>query len=179
MSLYWTAAEVVNWWKGGGGAADKATIAVAVAAAESGFNSEAISPAHDYGLWQINEANFANLGITTVTALDPLTNAQCAVRMSGNGTNWAAWCTCWNDPGPNCGHGNLPIPQDASPAGLQYAYYLENAIEGTILNAPDPATATTNAGNEAWTAVQNFHGAYAVNKFASLSDLAESFKGLQ
>lgn len=177
--MFWTATEVVDWWLGAGGASDKATIAVAVAAAESNFNSDAISPAHDYGLWQINQVNFANLGITVVTALDPLTNARCAVRMSANGTNWAAWCTCWDDPGPNCGHGSLPVPQSASPAGLQYTFYLEQKIEGTIINAPDPATSATNDGNTAWAAVQNFHGAYARQRFTSLSDLAQSFKGLQ
>lgn len=103
-------------WEAAGGAKSHVVVAVAVAMAESGLNSEAISPSSDYGLWQINSSNFGWLGLTPETALEIAPNARAAVRMSGAGANWAPWCTCWVDPAANCGHGNLPYPQPGSPA---------------------------------------------------------------
>lgn len=103
------------WEKAGG---DKAhvVVAVAVSSAESSRNTTAISPSSDYGLWQINSSNFGWLGLTATTALEAGPNARAAIRMSGNGANWAPWCTCWVDPQANCGHGNLPFPEKDSPA---------------------------------------------------------------
>lgn len=106
-------------WEVNGGDKAKVVLAVAVSTAESGRDTTAISPSSDYGLWQINSANFGWLGLTASTALQANPNARAAIRMSGNGTNWAPWCTCWTDPAANCGHGNLPYPQPGSPA---YSY---------------------------------------------------------
>lgn len=103
-------------WERNGGAKAHVVVAVAVATAESSRNTTAISPSSDYGLWQINSSNFGWLGLTPGTALMADPNARAAIRMSGDGTNWAAWCTCWTDPARDCGHGNLPFPQRGSPA---------------------------------------------------------------
>lgn len=107
----------IAWeWESNGGDKHHVVVACAVCLAESGGNTIAISPSSDYGLWQINSSNFGWLGLTTTTALEAGPNARAAIRMSGNGTNWAPWCTCWTDPAANCGHGNLPYPQPGSPA---------------------------------------------------------------
>jgi len=107
----------IAWeWEANGGSRRTVVLAVAVSLAESGGNTEAISPSSDYGLWQINSSNFGWLGLTTTTALEPGPNARAAIRMSANGDNWAPWCTCWVDPAADCGHGNLPYPQQGSPA---------------------------------------------------------------
>lgn len=107
----------IAWeWENNGGSKRTVVLAVAVSLAESGGDTAAISPSSDYGLWQINSSNFGWLGLDTTTALEPGPNARAAIRMSFNGDNWAPWCTCWVDPVANCGHGNLPYPQQGSPA---------------------------------------------------------------
>lgn len=103
-------------WEHVGGNKAHVIVAVAVSSAESGRRTDAISPSSDYGLWQINSSNFGSQHLTAQTALEAYPNARAAVNMSGNGTNWAPWCTCWVDPAANCGHGFLPYPQPGSPA---------------------------------------------------------------
>jgi hypothetical protein len=55
--------------------------------AESGGNPGAISPTADYGLWQINASN------GSLATLNPAQNAQSAVDLSQDGTNWGPWTT--------------------------------------------------------------------------------------
>ena len=74
------------WEQAGGNPAD-AFMAAEIAMAESGGNSNAISPTADYGLWQINASN------GSLATLNPLQNAQSAVALSGNGANWNPWTT--------------------------------------------------------------------------------------
>lgn len=112
----------IAWeWENNGGTAHAVVVAVSVSLAECGGNTEAISPSSDYGLWQINSSNFGWLGLTVETALEAGPNARAAIRMSGDGSNWAPWCTCWVDPAANCGHGNLPFPEPGSPAASHIA----------------------------------------------------------
>lgn len=100
-----------------GGARAHQLVAAAVSLAESGGNDHARSPSADSGLWQINDIHLSTYGVTVAQLMNPDVNARVAISISGNGSNWAAWCTCWVDPGPNCGHGYLPAPQPGSPAG--------------------------------------------------------------
>jgi hypothetical protein len=118
----YTISNIANFWLRAGGSPAHMVAAVSVSQAESGGNSSAISPSNDWGLWQINIVNFHWLGVSTGTIRDPLVNAHCAVVMSGNGTNWAPWCTCWTNPARDCGHGNLPLPQRGSPAEAWLTY---------------------------------------------------------
>lgn len=158
MTVY-TPNQIGALWQAQGGAFVHVITAIAVSLAESGGDSSAISPSHDYGLWQINEANFAALGVSLDTIRDPATNARCAIRMSGNGTNWAAWCTAWTDPGRDCGHGLLPAPQVGSPA---YSKINEAAAyTGGVVPAGTTApagVAATNTGKAvaAWGDVGRF-----------------------
>lgn len=75
------------------------TIAVAVALAESGGNAYAISPAKDYGLWQINYSahkDLFNAHQTTTSWADPQVNGADAIsvfRAAGN--KWSPWVTYW------------------------------------------------------------------------------------
>lgn len=69
-------------------------IALAIAQAESGFNTEAIdhdsNGSTDYGLWQINSIH----GFNSSSLLNsPLYNAQAAYKVSGGGSNWKPWTT--------------------------------------------------------------------------------------
>ena len=110
-----TPAEIRQVWLQAGGSSDRAIIAVAVALAESGGNTTAISPTGDYGLWQINRSNFGS-EFSAIQWWDPIVNAQFAVRLSRNGTNWGDWCTTWVDPNKYCGRAELSEPQPGSPA---------------------------------------------------------------
>lgn len=68
-------------------------IAVAVALAESGGNTDATNSnsnkSTDYGLWQINSVHSQLLAGKNWR--DPNTNAQMAFSISGGGTNWRPW----------------------------------------------------------------------------------------
>ena len=74
-------------WERAGGSPGEAFMAAEIATAESGGNPNAISPTADYGLWQINASHGAE------ATLDPLGNAEAAVAISSDGTNWGAWTT--------------------------------------------------------------------------------------
>ncbi len=74
-------------WEQAGGSPGEAFMAAEIATAESGGNPNAISPTADYGLWQINASHGAE------ATLDPLGNAEAAVAISSDGTNWGAWTT--------------------------------------------------------------------------------------
>lgn len=68
-------------------------IATAIALAESGGNTQAISSSGDYGVWQINYNAHSNLGYSRQQLLDPGINAAAMVIISQNGTNWNPWTT--------------------------------------------------------------------------------------
>lgn len=67
----------------------KLQTAVAVALAESGGNTQAVSPTSDYGLWQINLN--AHRQYNQQQMFDPAQNARAMIAISGNGTNWKPW----------------------------------------------------------------------------------------
>lgn len=82
----------------GGGA----TMAVAIALAESGGNPKAQGfnksgnkvLSVDRGLWQFNSVYHAE--VTDACAYDPRCAAQAVYRVSSHGTNWQAWSTYMN-----------------------------------------------------------------------------------
>lgn len=169
MSRQFTIPEVRGFWVRNGGSPALAPIAVGVSSAESGRFADAISPAHDYGLWQINESNFGHLGLDTVSALDPDRNAIAAITMSGNGTNWAAWCTCWQDPYHNCGHGYLPVPQRDTPAWTGVLGAI--AVLQSQPFEPAPAVSSTNITGltGTWSSVTDFYGPFSRRMWADIN----------
>jgi hypothetical protein len=72
---------------------DRRQIAVAVALAESGGNSDTVNTnkdgSKDVGLWQINLK--AHPEYTQAELLDPFKNAAAMAKISSQGNNWAAW----------------------------------------------------------------------------------------
>jgi hypothetical protein len=72
-------------WIAAGGSGGTAIHAACIAEHESSGRSWVISPTNDWGLWQIHDGG--------PSMLNPLSNAQRAVSMSGNGTNWTPWTT--------------------------------------------------------------------------------------
>src|SRR5579875_742475 len=110
-----TPQEIQQVWIQAGGRSDRALVATAVALAESGGDTNAISSTGNYGLWQINRSNFG-AEFSVIQWWNPVVNAQFAIRLSRNGTNWGDWCTAWVDPDKYCGRASLPDPQPGSPA---------------------------------------------------------------
>jgi len=72
-------------WIAAGGSPSRAWHAACIAEHESSGRQWVISPTSDYGLWQIH-----NGGTYMLLALP---NAQRAVAMSNNGTDWSQWTT--------------------------------------------------------------------------------------
>jgi|1185.fasta_scaffold06180_3 hypothetical protein len=95
--------QIAAFAKQAGVKGDNLAIAVAVALAESGGDTEShnpIPPDDSYGLWQINffgglaRERKAWFGVTNLFALyDPALNAKYMYRLSNGGTNWTAWTT--------------------------------------------------------------------------------------
>lgn len=84
-SSQYSYAGLERLWIAAGGSSGTAYHAACIAEHESSGRSWAISPTNDWGLWQIHDGGPA--------MLNPLSNAQRAVAMSGNGTSWSQWTT--------------------------------------------------------------------------------------
>ena len=74
-------------WKAAGGSAGDAVMAASIAMAESGGNQYATGGVGEEGYWQINPVN------GPLATYNPMGNAQAAVQLSGNGSNWSPWST--------------------------------------------------------------------------------------
>lgn len=175
MTVY-SMGTVARYWELAGGAPAHRVAAVAVCYAESHGDSSAISPAQDYGLWQINIRNFHYLGLTTGTVRDPKTNARAAVIMSGNGTNWAPWCTCWVNPARDCGHGHLGLPQHGSPAdGWLHlaASTLRTTDPGFAPAVPHPGINTVHSS---WGGLQNFVGPWGTGQQSHINATRQAIR---
>jgi LysM repeat protein len=83
-SIY-SEAGLARLWVAAGGSRGTAWHAACIAMHESTGKPWAISPTNDWGLWQIHNGGPA--------MLVPFDNAQRAVAMSNNGTNWSQWTT--------------------------------------------------------------------------------------
>jgi hypothetical protein len=89
-------ADLETLWIMGGGARNQSSMAAAIATAESGGNPTAMNGQYVSGLWQINTAPNANPEYTVSDMQNPLKNAQAAVALSKNGTDWTPWQTYTN-----------------------------------------------------------------------------------
>lgn len=89
-----SAAQLAALWIAAGGNPRHAPMAAQVALLESGGrpSARALSGREDSrGLWQINVR--AHPQYARANMFNPATNAQAAVRISRNGTNWGPWTT--------------------------------------------------------------------------------------
>jgi Lysozyme like domain len=90
--------------------------AVEICLAESGGNTDAISPTGARGLWQIilfaSRASYIN----DSNWRDPVVNAHAMIILSGNMQNWAPWTPAWADPNNANYGGYLHTPQAGSAA---------------------------------------------------------------
>ena len=89
----YSAAQVETLWRSVGGASWAAPTAACIVSHESGGNPRAISPTDDFGLFQVNGSWGPGMA-----SLNPVANAEAAVKISDNGRSWAPWTTA-----PDCG----------------------------------------------------------------------------
>src|SRR5438034_8147533 len=82
-------------WNQAGGSSATAPIAAAVALAESNGNARAVSRTGDFGLWQINARAHPEYDSGAMLYARP--NAEAAVAISSDGTDWTPWCTAYTD----------------------------------------------------------------------------------
>ena len=136
-------------WNAGWRGTDLIT-AVAVSLAENHTSDPtAVGPTQDYGLWQINQGNFANLGLTSASAMDPQANANAAYQLwkqgGGNAASWAHNWTTYTSPVNNyesylgasqlavaqlgLANASTPPPVAAAVSAFQQAM---NNLEGSI-----------------------------------------------
>ena len=103
MSTY-NNSDLQALWIANGGSPQGASIAAAIALAESNGNSAALNnnpSTGDYsvGLWQVNyfgslfTPRTAAYGSPAALLIDPNAQAKAAISISGNGTNWTPWST--------------------------------------------------------------------------------------
>lgn len=84
-SMVYSYAGLERLWIAAGGSPGTAYHAACIAEHESSGRPWAVSPTNDWGLWQIHAGG--------QVMLIPYDNAQRAVAMSGNGSNWGQWTT--------------------------------------------------------------------------------------
>lgn len=175
----WSPVNIGHHWLSNGGSKTGLVNAIAVALAESGGDDHAISPSHDFGVWQINWIHFGTVGIAANNWMSIDVNARAAIAISGNGTNWAAWCTAWTNPGANCGHGFLPNPQPGSPA---YSHLANARAAAQVLGQLSNVTIGTTAGlanvQDSFKQVQNFVHTDARNRYSKIAGISTAVKGI-
>lgn len=90
-NVQYSYAQLEGIWNQAGGNPQQASMAAAIAMAESGGNTGATdcdtNGSVDRGLWQINSVHGSQ------STYDVMGNARAAVSISNNGTNWSPWVT--------------------------------------------------------------------------------------
>lgn len=132
--MVYTYGQLEQIWISAGGNPGAASVAAAIAMAESGGNPNATNVntngSIDRGLWQINSIHGSQ------STFDPMGNARSAIAISNNGSNWAPWCTAWTN---GCS-GTLDPTSPNTPAGKYFALNAGAAPSGNFENAGNPSS---------------------------------------
>jgi Lysozyme like domain len=159
-----------------------AIIAVAIALAESGGHDNAISPSHDYGLWQINRIHFGDGIINASNWTNHAVQVAEMWKLSAAGSNWAAWCTVFGyNPSGRCGHGFVSYPEPGSPAADQLnvssvAWYqaLGRPIPGPSTPAVPPNEQLSPGESRDYTYLKNFCAVYYPRHLLAMNRIRSS-----
>lgn len=150
-----TAQYVATLWTMAGGPSSRAVEWVAIAMGESSLDDQVVSSAGAIGLWQIMPFNAAVGGGSVQDLYNPLYNASVAVRMSGGGTNCAAWDSCYADIYRSGRYSYLSYPEHGS------ADYNNIPIAAAMIGVdalqsvqPEPSTGVTGDLTRGAAAVQ-------------------------
>lgn len=109
-----SALQVADYWIAAGGPKNRAVEWVAISRGESSYETLAVSSAGAIGLWQIMPEHAAEYGMTVDDLYNPLDNARVAVKLSGGGTNCAAWDSCYADINASGRYSFLAWPEQGS-----------------------------------------------------------------
>lgn len=181
-----TIPEIAGAWQSAGATQigiDRRIEFAAICLAESGGNTDAVSPAGALGLWQVMPFNFAPLGLDVNQWRDPFVNARAALLLSNQGQNCAAWDSCYNDIAASGRFGFLNWPQPQSSA---FGFLSQVSLALGRPGAPtqpqggqSPAiTPNFNAAGAAWGQLQDLFTTGAVSYAADLSQLAAATRKL-
>ena len=122
--------------------------AVAVADAESTFDTSAVSPTDTcFGLWQIDEMHARG---NPSALLNPSFNASMAYSVSDHGTNWSAWTAYTN----GSYRRYWSVAEAAAHAVSQWPY---SHLNVHVNDTPFPAIANHNATYLLWTALSKWN----------------------
>ena len=169
---------MMQLWTRNGGDPTRGLVMISIARAESGWESTIVSPSDDHGLWQINRIHFGEYGVNDATVLDIDVNARIAISLSGNGFNVAPWCTCWQDPGVNCGNGLLRDPQPGTPAADEIPL-VAAALRVAVPSDPAPVQTTqTSDVHAAWDQLNFTIGHWSDTVLADVAGIANGARGL-
>lgn len=117
----WSAQEVANFLDSAGMPKARVAEFVAVARCESSYDDGAVSPTGAIGLWQVEPYTATSVGMTPQQMYDPNLNALAAIRISGHGSNCAAWDTCYANIGRSGRYTFLNWPENGSCAANRLA----------------------------------------------------------
>jgi lysozyme-like protein len=129
-----SALQVAAAAKLGGFTDSQLVTAVAVARAESSFNTDAVSGAGDHGLWQINRRSHPQL-FSGETWKDPVRNAQMAIDVFRR-QGWSAWVVY------NRGTYRLHLPEATAAVTALRTTTPEAALRNVSIKSVSNTTAT-------------------------------------
>jgi hypothetical protein len=162
--------ELMGLWLEAGGAREHAAMAAQVASYESGGRPAAhahTTREDSRGLWQINIKSNAHPEYAHANLYDPMVNAQAAIAISRNGTQWSQWSTAAaararlatrsaaEKTPPNV---SRPGGEKKSGGGLfpGVGSFLTGLPGGNILFGSGPGGVQGNIADTAWTSAQTF-----------------------
>lgn len=135
-------AQLEQIWINNGGSAATAPIAAAIATAESGGGAGSYDDdsngSVDRGLWQINSVHGAE------STFDVNANAQAAVAISNNGTNWKPWTTFTSGAYLRYLQQGVPPASAGVPAGGSGPSSGSGSISGSVTTAASTSDTDPN-----------------------------------
>lgn len=133
-----TIPQIAGWWEREGGPPTRTVEFVAIALAESSGYTDAVSVTDAIGLWQEEPPHAGEYGYPVSALYDPQVNAFIAVRLSGYGTNCAAWDTAYANIYASGRYGFLGYPERGSAAWNNLATVGNVLGRSTIPGGPPP-----------------------------------------
>lgn len=130
--------QIAGWWEREGGPSTRTVEWVAISLAESSGFTDAVSVTNAIGLWQEEPDHAGEYGYPVSALFDPQVNAFIAVRLSGYGTNCAAWDTAYANIYASGRYGFLGYPEHGSAAWNNLATVANVLGRSAIPGGPAP-----------------------------------------
>lgn len=135
----WSIPNVAAFWESEGGPVARVVVFVSIAIAESSLDDAAVSVTDAIGLWQEEPGHAGEYGYAVSDLYNPRVNAFIAVRLSGFGSNCAAWDTAYANIYSSGRYSFLGFPEQGSAA------WNNLAMVANVLGRSPGVTPITNA----------------------------------